>query len=140
MSERYRTFANTVAGRAIVTRLGLPDPVRPRGQQPGEPAVSGPVRLGGGDRLREVAADILAGAGVATQDAAGGPAARGGATDARGGATDARGGATDGGDEVAGTGGGVAALVYDGTGLREPADLRELFAFFRPAMGTLRPY
>jgi len=105
MSERYRTFANTVAGRALVTRLGLPDPARPRGQQPGEPAIAGPVRLGGGDRLRAVAADILAGTGVTTAEA-----------------------------------GEVAALVYDGTGLREPADLRGLFDFFRPAMGPLRPY
>ena len=105
MSERYRTFANTVAGRAIVTRLGLPDPIRPRGQQPGEPAVPGPVRLGGGDRLRPVVADILAGAGVTTAD-----------------------------------GGEVAGLVYDGTGLREPADLRGLFDFFAPSMGSLRPY
>jgi 3-oxoacyl-[acyl-carrier protein] reductase len=106
MSQRFRTFANTAAGRAIVTRLGLPDPVRPRGQHPGEPLVSGPVRLGGGDRLRSAVAGILKEAGVAVVDG----------------------------------GTGLAALVFDGTGLREPAALRALFEFFHSSTPGLAAY
>jgi 3-oxoacyl-[acyl-carrier protein] reductase len=103
MSDRYRTFAESAAGRAIVTRLGLPDPVRLRRDQPGEPLVAAPVLLGGGDRLRDRMAEVLADAGVVVVD--------GGAD--------------------------LAAIVYDATGLRDPAALRGLFDFFHRAAGAL---
>jgi 3-oxoacyl-[acyl-carrier protein] reductase len=103
MSDRYRTFATSAAGRAIVMRLGLPDPFRLRKYQPGDPLVAAPVLLGGGDRLRDRIVEALADAGVMVVD--------GGAD--------------------------LAALVYDATGLRDPAALRGLFDFFHGAAGAL---
>ena len=103
MSDRYRAFAESAAGHAIVTRLGLPDPVRLRKYQPGEPLVAAPVLLGGGDRLRDRMAEVLAGAGVVVVD----------------------------------SGADLAALVYDATGLRDPAALRGLLDFFHRTAGAL---
>jgi 3-oxoacyl-[acyl-carrier protein] reductase len=51
MTDRYTTFANSGAGRAIVKRLGLPDPTRLRRHRPGAPDVDGPVLVGGDGRL-----------------------------------------------------------------------------------------
>ncbi len=51
MTDRYTSFANSGAGRAIVKRLGLPNPPRLRRHQPGDPVATGPVVVGGGDRL-----------------------------------------------------------------------------------------
>lgn len=103
MSDRYRAFAESAVGRVIVTRLGLPDPVRLRKYQPGEPLVAAPVLLGGGDRLRDRMAEVLADAGVVVVD--------GGAD--------------------------LAALVYDATGLRDPAALGGFLDFFHRAAGAL---
>ena len=53
MSDRYASFAHSGPGRALVKRLGLPDPPRLRRLPPGDPLVTGPVLLGGapGGRL-----------------------------------------------------------------------------------------
>jgi 3-oxoacyl-[acyl-carrier protein] reductase len=51
MSDRYISFANSAAGRTVVKRLGLPDPVRLRRYRPGDPDVDGPVLVGGEGRL-----------------------------------------------------------------------------------------
>jgi 3-oxoacyl-[acyl-carrier protein] reductase len=49
MADRYQQFADSPAGRFMVPRLGLPQPVPLRR---GPALVDGPVLLGGGDRLR----------------------------------------------------------------------------------------
>ena len=36
MTDRYASFANSGPGRAVVKRLGLPDPPRLRRHQPGD--------------------------------------------------------------------------------------------------------
>jgi 3-oxoacyl-[acyl-carrier protein] reductase len=64
MTDRYTTFANSAAGRAIVGRLGLPNPPVLRRHRPGDPQVHGPVLLGGTGRLAEPARSILDGAGA----------------------------------------------------------------------------
>jgi 3-oxoacyl-[acyl-carrier protein] reductase len=51
MSDRYINFANSAAGRTVVKRLGLPDPVRLRRYRPGDPDLDGPVLVGGEGRL-----------------------------------------------------------------------------------------
>jgi 3-oxoacyl-[acyl-carrier protein] reductase len=53
MSDRYTSFANSTAGRAVVKRLGLPEPVRLRRHRPGDPDVDGVVPVGGAGRLAE---------------------------------------------------------------------------------------
>jgi 3-oxoacyl-[acyl-carrier protein] reductase len=51
MSDRYISFANSAAGRTVVKRLGLPDPVRLRRYRPGDPDIEAPVLVGGEGRL-----------------------------------------------------------------------------------------
>ncbi|HEY0699821.1 MAG TPA: short chain dehydrogenase, partial [Micromonospora sp.] len=66
MSDRYASFAHSGPGRAIVKRLGLPDPPRLRRHVPGDPLAHGPVLLDAapGGRLVEPVAEVLAAAGV----------------------------------------------------------------------------
>src|SRR6266511_2168120 len=61
MSDRYASFARSRAGRAVVKRLGLPEPVQLRRYRAGEPVVDGPVLLGGaeGGRLGETVSKLL---------------------------------------------------------------------------------
>ena len=40
MVDRYATFANSAAGKALVTRLGLPAPPVLRRYSPGDPLVT----------------------------------------------------------------------------------------------------
>ncbi|WP_406039152.1 3-oxoacyl-ACP reductase [Micromonospora sp. NBC_00898] len=113
MTDRYASFVQSGAGRALVKRLGLPDPPRLRRHTPGDPLVPGPVLLGTADggRLTEPVAKILTYAGVELRD----PAT---ATDAT-----AR----------------YAALVYDATGITDSTELRQLYDFFHPQARTLLP-
>src|SRR4051794_15863433 len=55
MADRYASFANSAPGRAVIKRLGLPDPPRLRRFRPGDPLTDGPVLLGAapGGRLAE---------------------------------------------------------------------------------------
>src|SRR5512140_937999 len=59
--DRYLGFASSRGGRAVVKRLGLPDPPRLRRYQEGAPLLAGPVLLGGAGRLAGPIAKILAG-------------------------------------------------------------------------------
>ncbi|MFE9693396.1 3-oxoacyl-ACP reductase [Micromonospora sp. NPDC005806] len=106
MTDRYASFVQTGAGRALVKRLGLPDPPRLRRHTPGDPLVPGPVLLGAatGGRLAEQVTKMLTFAGVELRD----PVA---ATDAT-----AR----------------YAGLVYDATGITDSTGLRQLYDFFHP--------
>ena len=55
-------------GRAIVKRLGLPDPPKLRRYSPGEPLLPGPVLVGGDGRLAQPVTKLLAGIGVELRD------------------------------------------------------------------------
>ncbi|MFE9956117.1 3-oxoacyl-ACP reductase [Micromonospora sp. NPDC005299] len=113
MTDRYASFVHTGAGRALVKRLGLPDPPRLRRHTPGDPLVPGPVLLGSSTdgRLAEPVGKVLTAAGVELVD----PAA---ATDAT-----AR----------------FAALVYDASGITDSTGLRQLYDFFHPQARALQP-
>lgn len=108
MSDRYASFANSGPGKALVKRLGLPDPPRLRRYRPGDPLVTGPVVLDAapGGRLREPVAKLLTAAGVDVRDPGAQPDGPGGRTD--------------------------AALVYDATGITDSTGLRGLYDFFHP--------
>ncbi|MGN9889369.1 3-oxoacyl-ACP reductase [Micromonospora sp. L31] len=112
MTDRYASFVQSGAGRALVKRLGLPDPPRLRRHTPGDPLVPGPVLLGTatGGRLAEPVGKILTAAGVELRDPA--------AVD-----TTAR----------------FGALVYDATGITDSTGLRQLYDFFHPQARTLLP-
>lgn len=113
MTDRYASFVQTGAGRALVKRLGLPDPPRLRRHTPGDPLVPGPVLLGSatGGRLADPVGKVLTAAGVELVD----PAA------------DADGAAR------------FAALVYDATGITDSTGLRQLYDFFHPHARALTP-
>ena len=66
MADRYANFAGSAPGRALIKRLGLPDPPRLRRYQPGDPLTEGPVRLGAapGGRLTDPVGEVLKSAGV----------------------------------------------------------------------------
>ncbi|MDG4807100.1 3-oxoacyl-ACP reductase [Micromonospora sp. WMMD1120] len=110
MTDRYASFVQSAAGRALVKRLGLPDPPRLRRHHPGDPLLPGPALLGAatGGRLAEPAAAILTSAGVELRD------------DAR--AEDRFG-----------------ALVYDASGITESSQLRQLYDFFHPHARSVLP-
>jgi len=99
MTDRYTTFANSGPGRAVVKRLGLPNPPRLRRHRPGDPLAAGPVLVGGAGRLVEPVRAMLPTAEPPQ--------------------------------------GGVAALVYDATGLTDAAALRGLYDFFHPRARSL---
>ena len=113
MTDRYASFVQTGAGRALVKRLGLPDPPRLRRHTPGDPLVPGPVLLGSatGGRLAEPVGKMLTAAGVELVD----PAADSDAA--------AR----------------FAALVYDASGITDSTGLRQLYDFFHPHARALLP-
>ncbi|MDO3703950.1 3-oxoacyl-ACP reductase [Micromonospora sp. C28SCA-DRY-2] len=113
MTDRYASFVQSGAGRALVKRLGLPDPPRLRRHTPGDPLLPGPALLGAatGGRLAEPVGKILTAAGVEVRD----PAAD---TDAA-----AR----------------FGALVYDATGITDSTGLRQLYDFFHPRARSVLP-
>ncbi|MEU8089018.1 3-oxoacyl-ACP reductase [Micromonospora sp. NPDC049101] len=113
MTDRYASFVQSAAGRALVKRLGLPDPPRLRRHHPGDPLLAGPALLGAatGGRLAEPLAKILTTAGVEL---------RGTTTTAA--APDRFG-----------------ALVYDATGITDSTQLRQLYDFFHPQARALLP-
>ncbi len=63
MTDRYSSFANSSAGRVVIKRLGLPDPVRLRRHRPGDPDVDGSVLIGGSGRLVEPVRKLVESAG-----------------------------------------------------------------------------
>jgi 3-oxoacyl-[acyl-carrier protein] reductase len=119
MTDRYASFANSGPGRALIKRLGLPDPPPLRRYRPGDPLLPGPVLLGAapGGRLRDPLAKLLAGAGVEVRDR----------DDALA------------GDQAPGAQSNHAALVYDATGIVESQGLRALYDFFHPLVRAVRP-
>ncbi len=116
MTDRYASFVQSAAGRALVKRLGLPDPPRLRRHHPGDPLLPGPALLGAatGGRLAEPIAKILTAAGVELAD----PAA-----DRRHGDTPQR----------------YGALLFDATGITDSTELRQLYDFFHPQARAVLP-
>ncbi|MEU7802776.1 3-oxoacyl-ACP reductase [Micromonospora arborensis] len=117
MTDRYASFVQSAAGRALVKRLGLPDPPRLRRHHPGDPLLPGPALLGAatGGRLAEPISRILTNAGVELADPAAGT------------------------DAAAGTPQRYGALLFDATGITDSTDLRQLYDFFHPQARAVLP-
>ncbi|MEU8393447.1 3-oxoacyl-ACP reductase [Micromonospora sp. NPDC048842] len=111
MTDRYASFVQSAAGRALVKRLGLPDPPRLRRHHPGDPLLAGPALLGAatGGRLADPIAKILTAAGVELADPAGANAQR------------------------------YGALLFDATGITDSTELRQLYDFFHPQARAVLP-
>jgi len=114
MSDRYQRLANTPIGRRFARGIGLPTPAPLERYEPGKPVVSGPVLLGAahGGRLAEPARAVLDSIGAEVLEES--PA-----------------GESD--------GGGLAAIVFDASGIAESRRLRALYDFFGPVVRGLRP-
>ena len=67
MSDRYAQLVNSLPGRLVAGRVGLPRPAKLNRYESGGPAIPGPVALGAapGGRLGEQAQRVLADAGCA---------------------------------------------------------------------------
>jgi 3-oxoacyl-[acyl-carrier protein] reductase len=109
MTDRYQQFSTTGVGKALVKRLGLPNPTPLRRHRPGEPPLPGPALLGAapGGRLLEQVGAVLkaAGAEVLTDPPPAGPT--------------------------------YGALVFDATGITSPEGLRALYDFFHPVIRSV---
>jgi 3-oxoacyl-[acyl-carrier protein] reductase len=127
MSDRYASFAASGPGRALVRRLGLPQPPRLHRYRPGDPVIPGPVLLGGEGRLSGGVGKVLESIGVEVRDPSTGAAQVGAAGDQRA--------ADRAGERIALN----AALVFDATGITGSPGLRALYDFFHPSARSLYP-
>jgi 3-oxoacyl-[acyl-carrier protein] reductase len=59
MTDRYQQFARSGLGRQLVRRLGLPNPTPLRRYRPGQPALDGPVVVGGAGRVVDTVQAVL---------------------------------------------------------------------------------
>ena len=108
-SDRYQSITNSPVG-ALTSRLGLPTPPILVRHKPGAPVVSGSVVLDGarGGRLLEPTADVLRSIEATV--------------------------ITDTGAAQAAE---PAALIFDASGIDDPARLRSLYEFFHPTIRQL---
>ena len=127
MPDRYQTFANTSAGRFVTKRLGMPAPAPLRRYEPDQPVLTAPALLGAapGGRLVETAAAVLGAVGAKTQLA---DAERLGDAGKRAGLETSAWSPHEDGEVRFG------ALVFDASGIEDPAGLREAYDFFHPVI------
>ena len=105
MADRYHQFTESPVGKVLVPKLGLPNPATLRRYRPGQPALDGPALLGAAPGGRLEKV-------VRTQLAdAGIDVLTSEVPDQR-----------------------YGALVFDATGIADPAQLREAYAFFHPVI------
>ncbi|TVT19956.1 3-oxoacyl-ACP reductase [Amycolatopsis acidiphila] len=105
MADRYQQFTKTPVGKFLVPKLGLPNPTTLRRYRPGQPPLDGPALLG---------------------------AAPGGRLDKT-----VKTQLSDAGIEVLTVPADDrrhGALVFDATGITDPAQLREMYLFFHPVI------
>ena len=131
MADRYTSFANSGPGGFVTRRLGLPQPAMLRRYEPGDPAVDGPVLLGGapGGRLAGPAAGVLRSAGATTHVSAG---------DHLRDAAGMAGPETAAFDPEVDESKRFAAIVYDASGIEDTDSLKSLYDFFHPVIRRLQ--
>src|SRR3954451_405570 len=107
-TDRYQQLTQSMPGRFISKRLGLPQTMPLRSYEPGQPLLEAPALLGAapGGRLEKAIAKVLKSTGAA--------AVKQHAEDMT-----------------------YGALVYDATGIASTADLRHLYAFFHPTVRAI---
>src|SRR5919199_1425170 len=107
-TDRYQQLTQSVPGRFISKRLGLPQPPRLRRYEPGDPLLDGPAHVGAapGGRLSGPVDRVLKSAGVESRASVDGD-------------------------------GSVAALVFDASGIASTEELDELYRFFHPTIRSI---
>jgi 3-oxoacyl-[acyl-carrier protein] reductase len=127
MADRYTELINSPIGRIVSKQIGLPSPTPLKRFAPGQKVVEGRVLLGGalGGRLTPAIAKVLADVGAEVSTPL--------REDLRGAAAEA---GLDAGPwtPAAAESQRYGALVFDATGIAEPAQLAELKAFFQPTV------
>jgi 3-oxoacyl-[acyl-carrier protein] reductase len=127
MTDRYQQLAQSPPGRFFVKRLGLPRPATLRRYEPGQSVLAGPALLGAapGGRLAmkvaETLRDVDAHAYLAEGDHLREAGARAGVK------TTAW--SPDEDEEQR-----FAAIVYDASGIADPAGLEQVYEFFHPVI------
>src|SRR4051812_37039640 len=126
-TDRYQQLTNSPPGRFLSKRLGLPQPVKLRRYEPGQPLLDGPALVGAapGGRLLKSVAKVLK---ATKSDAYVTPQ-----SEAKAAATAAKLGPTvwnadQNGDLT------FSALVFDATGIASTEELTELYDFFHPTI------
>ncbi len=132
MSDRYLKFANSLLGRQVAPKLGLPQPPVLKRYRPGQPVASGAVLFGQapGGRLAEATLGVLASVGAETWAAED--------ESLRSAAADAGISAKIFNPETAGDQR-FHGLVFDATGITDAAGLKALYDFFHPVARKLAP-
>ncbi|MEY7973205.1 3-oxoacyl-ACP reductase [Saccharomonospora xinjiangensis] len=110
MADKYQQFTTTPLGKFVTAKLGLPKPPVLRRYRPGQPPLDGPALLGAAPGGR------LEKALAAQLTSADIDVVRAPADDTR-----------------------YGALVFDATGITDPAQLRELYDFFHPVIRDIAP-
>ncbi|TLW93292.1 3-oxoacyl-ACP reductase [Saccharomonospora piscinae] len=110
MADKYQQFTTTSVGAFVTSKLGLPKPPVLRRYRPGQPPLDGPALLGGAPGGR-LDKTLTSQLASAGLDVVRTPA----------------------------EGTRHGALVFDATGITEPAQLRELHAFFHPVVRDIAP-
>lgn len=110
MADKYQQFTTTPLGKFVTSKLGLPKPPVLRRYRPGQPPLDGPALLGAAPGGRLEKA-LTAQLGAAGVELVHAPA----------------------------DGTRYGALVFDATGITEPAQLRELYSFFHPVVRDIAP-
>lgn len=128
MADRYGQLVNTPLGRIISKQVGLPAPTPLERYEPGQRVISGPVLLGAasGSRLTGAVASVLASIGAEVSSPV--------QDDVRRAAADAGLSAGIFNPDTAGQADTFKALVFDASGIRDSASLREAWAFFHPTI------
>jgi 3-oxoacyl-[acyl-carrier protein] reductase len=111
MADRLQDITNSAVGGAVTKRLGIPTPPILDRHEPGKPVVSRPVLIGEapGGRLVDPLREVLTSVGAEIKQ-----------------------GTADGIGED-----GLAALVYDATGISDSGELGALYEFFHAQIGSL---
>ena len=111
MADKYQEFTKSAVGKFLVPKLGLPNPPKLRRYRPGEPPLAGPALVGAapGGRLEKTLAKQIGAAGIDLLSEPGGDDTR------------------------------YGALVFDATGIKDPAQLRELHRFYQPVVRKVAP-
>lgn len=109
MSDRYQSLASTPVGQFVVRNLGLPNPPRLARYREGQPLVDGTVLVGstGGGRLLEVVPSLLSELSI------------------------------DVALEASATTSSYRGIVFDASGITDPASLVALQQFFSPVLRSL---
>ncbi|MGH3520868.1 MAG: 3-oxoacyl-ACP reductase [Haloechinothrix sp.] len=105
MPDRYQQFTNSPIGKFLAPKLGLPSPTPLRRYQPGQPALDGPALVGAAPGGRLEKTLKEQISGAGIEVAANAES------------------------DVS-----YGALVFDATGITDPAQLREVYSFFQPVI------